>query len=316
MENLMPNEVAKINTANQHVFSCGEAFENAQRIAGALSKSMLVPEAYRNNLPNSLVALEVAQRIGASPLMVMQNLHVIHGRPSWSSQFVIAALNSCGRFSPLRFRMEGEGDTRSCTAWAEDAKGEKLEGPTVSIEIAQKEGWYDKKGSKWQTIPELMLRYRAAAFFGRLYAPEILMGMHTEEEVVDFGDKVIDVTPANPDSSSIIDNINSKIKQGADPEPQGNAQNETPDPDDPAKGEDASGTGFDVRGYKIATKAGTEIASRELINRLTDLPAEERPGFFQDSYGGELIPKIDTYGLTGIRKEIEGLGIKLPPVQS
>jgi hypothetical protein len=31
-----------------------------------------------------------------------------------------------------------------------------------------------------------MMRYRAAAFFGRLYAPEITMGMHSVEEVVDI----------------------------------------------------------------------------------------------------------------------------------
>jgi hypothetical protein len=35
-------------------------------------------------------------------------------------------------------------------------------------------------------MPELMMRYRAAAFFGRLYAPEITMGMHSVEEVVDI----------------------------------------------------------------------------------------------------------------------------------
>jgi len=51
--------------------------------------------------------------------------------------------------------------------------------------MAAAEGWATKAGSKWKTMPELMLRYRAAAFFGRLYAPDILMGMQTAEEAVD-----------------------------------------------------------------------------------------------------------------------------------
>jgi hypothetical protein len=157
-------------------------FEHAQRVAKALSSSNLIPQNYQGNIPNTLVALEMANRIGASPLMVMQNLHVIHGRPSWSSSFIIAALNSCGRFSALKFVTDKQG----CKAVATElATGELIEGPTVTLEMASAEGWATKAGSKWKTMPELMLRYRAAAFFGRLYAPDILMGMQTAEEAAD-----------------------------------------------------------------------------------------------------------------------------------
>ena len=151
-----------------------------------------MPEAYRDNIPNCLIALEMANRVGCSPLMTMQNLYVISGRPSWSSTFIIASINSCGRFSPLRFTLKGSGMERTCVASAiEKATGEILEGPAVSMAMAKAEGWLGKNGSKWQTMPELMLRYRSAAFFGRLYAPEMLLGMQAAEEVQD----VIDVTP-------------------------------------------------------------------------------------------------------------------------
>lgn len=174
------------------VFSNRANFELAQRMATALSQSSLVPEAYRGNIPNCLIVLEMANRIGCSPLMAAQNLDIIHGRPSWRSTFIIASINSCGRFSPLRFKMEGDGMTRKCVAGAiEKATGEYLEGPEVSMAMAKAEGWYEKNGSKWKTMPELMLRYRAAAFFGRLYAPEMLLGMQAADEV----DDVIDVTP-------------------------------------------------------------------------------------------------------------------------
>lgn len=171
------------------IFDNIDRFEAAQRMAKALCTSNLVPDAYRgdNGVGSALIALDMAQRVNASPMMVMQNLDVIHGRPSWRSQFIIAALNSSGRFSPLRFKMNGDGDKRGCLAWAEDRSGEKLEGPEVTIEMAKKEGWFGKKGSKWQTMPELMLRYRAAAFFGRLYAPDVLMGMPSEDEVHEIG---------------------------------------------------------------------------------------------------------------------------------
>lgn len=209
----MSTDLAIANSMQSYVFANAQAFEDAQRMATALSKSSLVPKDYQGNMPNALIALEVAHRIGASPLMVMQNLYIVHGRPSWSSQFIIAAVNSCGRFKPLRFELTGEenSDERKCVAWTvekntelpadirtlADAKTRNLsilESPPVTIAIAKKESWYGKSGSKWQTMPELMLRYRAASFFGKLYAPEILMGMQTMEESEDIG-QPIDITP-------------------------------------------------------------------------------------------------------------------------
>lgn len=166
-----------------------QAFENAQRMAAALTSSTIVPKDYQGqkNIGNAMIALEMAQRCNANPVAVMQNLHIIHGKPSWSSQFVIAALNGCGRFSPLRFEIQGEGDGLSCKAWAYDvATNDKLEGPLVSIQMAKAEGWYNKNGSKWKTMPDLMIRYRSAKFFGNLYAPDILMGMSDEHEQRDI----------------------------------------------------------------------------------------------------------------------------------
>lgn len=162
------------------------SFDHAQRVAKMLCTSSLIPKEFQGNIQNTMIALEMANRIGASPLMVMQNLYIVHGKPSWSSSFIIAALNSCRRFSPLRFELTGEGDSMECYAWAyELSTNDKIIGPTVSMKMAKAEGWVDKNGSKWKTMPTLMIRYRASAFFGRLYAPEILMGMHTHDEVID-----------------------------------------------------------------------------------------------------------------------------------
>ena len=173
------------------VFGSIGAFENAQRIARALSSSSLVPEQYRGpgNIANCMIALEMSQRIGANPLQVMQHLHVIHGKPSWSSAFLVAAINASGRFEPLRYRLEGEGDKRTCVAWTRDKRtGDEVDGPPVSFEMAKAEGWTTKSGSKWKTMPELMIRYRAAAFFARTVCPELTMGMQTAEEVEDVGE--------------------------------------------------------------------------------------------------------------------------------
>ncbi len=192
------------------VFTGIQQFENAQRIAKALASSALVPKEYQGQtgLANTLVAMEIAGRMGLSPLQVMQNLHIIHGRPSWSSQFIIAMINGCGRFTPLDYNVSGEGDTLSCFAYAtEIATGKELRGPVVTMAMAKREGWATKSGSKWQTMPDLMVRYRAAAFWGRLYVPEFLVGMKTQEEVVDIQEVEVSEQP------SIVDDLNGKIQE-------------------------------------------------------------------------------------------------------
>lgn len=180
-------QLSQPTTSTEVTFGNKNDFEHAQRVAMMLSKSSLIPKDYQSSIPNTMIALEMANRVGCSPLMVMQNLYVVHGKPSWSGSFVIAAINSCGRFTPLRFEMSGSGATLSCRAWANDKKtGERLNGTTVTMAMADGEGWVNKPGSKWKTMPEQMIQYRAGAFFGRLYAPDILMGMPMAEEVEDF----------------------------------------------------------------------------------------------------------------------------------
>lgn len=174
------------------------AFEMLQRQAKMFSSSSLVPKDFQGNVANCAIGINIAKRLGADPFMVLQNIDIIHGRPSFRATFLIAMVNAAGRFEPLQFRMEGdEGKpSRSCVAWTKSKPdGTPLEGPKITLEMAKAEGWSTKNGSKWLTMPELMLRYRAAAFFARLYAPDITLGMMTAEEAVDIQQER-DVTPA------------------------------------------------------------------------------------------------------------------------
>jgi hypothetical protein len=73
-------------------FSQG-TFEHAQSVAKMLCTSALIPKEFQGNIQNTMISLEMANRIGASPLAVMQNLYIVHGKPSWSSTFIIASIN-------------------------------------------------------------------------------------------------------------------------------------------------------------------------------------------------------------------------------
>ena len=195
-------------------------FEAMQRCAKPYAESTIVPAAYRGNIGNCIIALDLSHRMCLPALTVMQNLYVVNGNPSWSSKFLVASINTCGRFTNLRYRKRVLGklgkmkynglewdkekkkqttvvkefdatgiENWECVAYATElATGETLESDPVTIEMAIQEGWYTKTGSKWVTMPQLMLSYRAAAFWQRVYAPEMSMGFRTVEEERDIQD--------------------------------------------------------------------------------------------------------------------------------
>lgn len=280
-----------------------EQFATMQRVAKMFAYSELVPEIYKVNVPqgadekaiamaemkamsNCVIALEIASRIGASPLMVMQNLIIIYGRPSWSAKFLISTVNTCGRFETLQFRFTEKGNigmvdyvdyvynpnTRrkdavnkqfdgrkmqniECVAYTtKKGREQVLESSPVTIEMAIKEGWFTKSGSKWQSMPKQMLMYRAASWWTSVYAPELSMGMRTveeEQDIIDITDTSVDVTDQVADEKAERAN-KTEIKMDVDgddaPEsieaakesPQGNESGEAgqqPAPDDETQSE-------------------------------------------------------------------------------
>jgi hypothetical protein len=245
-------------------FNSAQSWDLAQRIGRAFSASTLVPQQYQGNLANCIVALEMANRMGASPLMVMQNLYIVHGNPGWSSKFLVASFNQCGRFSALRYEFVGKPGTKDwgCRAWAvEKTTGEKLVGATITVDMADKEGWSTKSGSKWKTMPEQMLMYRAAAFFVRAYAPEISMGLRSVDEIEDG---VIDAAPGS------ITNIGDlqEVQAGG---------NVIDAEDNPAAGADPIPTLDQVLGAIAAAKTGEQLdAARAQIERLEDAADQAR----------------------------------------
>lgn len=185
----MTNELAVIDAGVESVERAEKMFELAQRQAAVYAKSTLVPKEYQNNIGNVLIATNMARRLGADVLMVMQHLYIVHGRPGWSAQFLIATFNQCGRFGAIKYHMEGEPGKpgSSCTAYTTElATGERIEGAKITWEMATAEGWVAKNGSKWKSMPEQMFRYRAAVFLIRTTAPEIGMGLQTVEEIEDI----------------------------------------------------------------------------------------------------------------------------------
>lgn len=157
----------------------------AWRTAAMLSKSALVPETYRGRPEDCLIAIDLANRQGISPMLVLQNLYVVKGKPAWSGSFCAAAVNGCGKFTPLEYVFVEEGGGGCFARATRLATGAVCVSDTITMQMAKDEGWLDKSGSKWKTMPRQMMMYRAASFFARAHCPEVLLGIQTVEEVQD-----------------------------------------------------------------------------------------------------------------------------------
>ena len=173
-----------------------EMMNAAYQSANLLSKTDMIPAAYRGKPGNCFIAIDMAARMNVSPLLVMGMLNIVQGNAGWNGQGCIALINNCGRFTPIKFEEELKPDGYfSCIAYATDkASGEVLRSTKVDRTLAQACGWLDKNGSYWKKMPQQMARYRAAAFFARAYCPDALMGLYTDDELRDISGNYSDGT--------------------------------------------------------------------------------------------------------------------------
>lgn len=163
-------------------------FEHLYRVAQAFGRSKLVPMHFQNAPDDCFVALQMAFRLQIDPFMLMQKLYVIQGKPGMEATLAIALANERGPFlGPIQWIYTGSGKERACTAFAVHRKtGERCE-TTITWATVEAEGWSKKNGSKWLTIPDQMFAYRSAMFLIRRYCPEVILGLHSEEELEDMG---------------------------------------------------------------------------------------------------------------------------------
>ncbi len=170
-------------------FADSQSFQKIFDIGKMFATSQLVPQNYQGKPMDCTIAVDMANRMGVSPMMVMQNLYVVKGKPTWSGQACMSMIRASEEFKNVRLVYSGEPNTdgRGCRVEAEyKSDGTKAIGTTVTIGMAKEMKWYDKPGSLWKTMPEQMLSYRAAAYFARSYIPNALMGMHVEGEPEDI----------------------------------------------------------------------------------------------------------------------------------
>ena len=178
----------KMNNTAVTMWNDVELFKTTQRMANLLIASDIIPQSYKGKLSDCVIAIDMANRMGVSPLVIMQNSQIVRGNFSWKGTACKAMIDGCGKYKDSYYVEVGERGTDTWGYYLEaiDKRDRIVKGCEETIKMAKDEGWYQKDGSKWKTMPELMLKYRAAAFFFRTECASLAMGFLTTEEQEDI----------------------------------------------------------------------------------------------------------------------------------
>ena len=166
--------------ALQEIEVMEKVFELEQRKAKAMITSNILPSNFRN-IGDVIVLNEMSRNLQIPIILLAQQLYIVHGKVGFSGQFAIALLNKAVELGKIdKWKYETKGKAVRVIAY----KGEdKIEGTWIDEDLVQKNGW--TSNTHWKNNFDLMAHYRAATWFLRLHFPEMLMGMHTEDEIQD-----------------------------------------------------------------------------------------------------------------------------------
>ena len=181
------NKTSAVQTPNnQHLSMSPSVMNMLMQYTNMFAEASIVPDHYRGRKGDIFIAVQTAHRMNLDPMSVMQGTYVIHGKLGMNSAFAISLANTSGLLkSGISYKVEGEGDVLKVTAKAIlKASGAEIS-YTIGMKEAKAEGWVEKKGSKYKTMPELMLRYRAATLLIRTHIPQVINGMHMVDEIED-----------------------------------------------------------------------------------------------------------------------------------
>lgn len=182
------NQLQPLDPQGQKLELEVKKFELEQRRASMFVATDFFPAHLRKDknatIGAAVIVLDLAQRMNLGALEVAQSIYIVKGKPSFETKFLVARLNSSGLLKGrLNTILAPDGKSAHCEA-VDAQTGQLLRGTTITMDMANREGW--TKNPKWQTMPELMMKYRAQSFFINEFFPEVKYGLKTSDEAEDI----------------------------------------------------------------------------------------------------------------------------------
>jgi hypothetical protein len=130
-------------------------------------------------IANGTGAVMAGAELGLSPMQALNNVIVIHGRPSLYAETMVALVQAAGH----EIWTEESTDTKAVVC-GRRVGSDKVERGEMTFERARKAGWV-AKNTNYVSNPMAMLYARAASIACRRTAPEVLKGIAAFEDVLD-----------------------------------------------------------------------------------------------------------------------------------
>lgn len=157
-----------------------QSLDQAAKLAELMARGKLVPSHLHNSPGDCLMVIEQAMRWGMSPFAVAQSTSVIQGKLMFEGKLVAAALQTSGLLATrLSYDYSGEGDARQVEISATMAGEREPRKVVVTLKEAR------TSNKMWQTQPDQQLAYHGARVWARRYAPEVMLGVYSPEEMPD-----------------------------------------------------------------------------------------------------------------------------------
>lgn len=267
-----------------------EKIQYAERMADA----GLIPQHYRKQPANILVAFEVAQALNLpNPYIAMINTYVVGGRPALMGSLVAALVRRAGH----RLRVSGDGQSATAKILRSDDTFEFAS--TWSLDRAKRAGL---NSEVWQKYPENMLKWRAVSEVARDACPEVLCGLHTTQELgADDADTSVYVTaevvdePAAPAQAAARQyrqiSVGTPVPVAAKPE---SAPDEKPKRSRSKKEQPAEQAATDATDEDPAPRSQQDEQTQRIVKRIWKLA--------KDQWGDAAQDNLAQLGVTGLRE--------------
>lgn len=296
------------------------AYRHALELAHTLSQSQLIPKNFQGKPADVFMAMLLARRMGEDVFTVLNNVHFVGNKPGWSASFMIARANQSGIFStPLTWETTGAGEDLAVTCSATLAKTGQVVRRTASMRMARAEQWTKNPKYNLQGLAEQMLAYRSSTLLLRLYAPQILLGLHTDDEWEDVAasrgqsityEEPEHIVPSSPPAPARRSISAAQTLPGGE----GRAPEAISLPVAASSGEDSSAHSAEALGSSPSTPAPSPSASSQAVSP----PLETQPAAQGADLGDERAAVLAEVAALReecpllLREQAQAMGLKTP----
>lgn len=183
-----------------------QSYEAKYKMAGILCKSGLIPQGL--NTPEKVyVALQWGHELGLTPMVAVNNVAVINGKPTLSADIMAAVVKRSPEYGGIRW-VKNTDEEAECVITRILPNGTKEEMTSrFTIQDARNAGLAGR--DVWKKYPKRMLKHRCLSYGLKDVFPDLLAGLYTPEEMESVEPpsqpKERNVTPESPVTESPVE---------------------------------------------------------------------------------------------------------------